>query len=228
MRLFLLLSVLALFSGCAARSEEAGWESIFDGTTLAGWSAPDLSYFRVEDGAITGETTKEHNPPRNQFIVWQGGALADFELTFDFRIFGPASNSGMQLRSQIKEQGLVHGYQADIDGKAKFFAGIWDEYGTRKSLSARGQHTVIAADGTRTTSALLDAAALEGLALDQWTTYHITAVGSRIELRVNGILATVLEDHETGKAAASGVLAMPIIPGEPMKVQYRNLRLKRR
>ena len=50
----------------------------------------------------------------------------------------------------------------------------------------------------------------------------------RIELRLNGILATVLEDHETGKAAASGVLAMPIIPGEPMKVQYRDIRLKRR
>jgi hypothetical protein len=35
-----------------------------------------------------------------------------------------------------------------------------------------------------------------------------------------------LEDHELGKATASGVLAMPIIPGEPMKVQYRNLQLR--
>jgi hypothetical protein len=38
----------------------------------------------------------------------------------------------------------------------------------------------------------------------------------------------VLEDREIGKASASGVIAMPIIPGEPMKVQYRDLRLKRR
>jgi hypothetical protein len=207
---------------------EEGWQNLFDGRTLDGWSAPDLSYFRVEDGAITGETTKEHNPPRNQFIVWQGGDLADFELTFEFRIFGPASNSGMQIRSVVKEHGLVHGYQADIDGKAKFFAGIWDEYGSRRSLSARGQHTVIAADGARTSTPIAEAAALEGLHLDQWTRYHITAVGPRVELRVNGVLATVLEDHETGKAAASGVIAMPIIPGEPMKVQYRDLRLKRR
>ncbi len=226
---FLLHSVCVfLICGCAPHRDEAAWEPIFDGSTLAGWSAPDLSYFRVADGAITGETTREHNPPRNQFIVWQGGELADFEVRFEFRIFGASSNSGLQVRSQVREHGLVHGYQADIDGQGKFFAGIWDEYGTRRSLSARGQHTVIAADGTRTVNAIPGAAALDGLALDQWTAYHLTAIGPRIELRVNGILATVLEDHEIGKAAAAGVLAMPIIPGEPMKVQYRRLELKRR
>ena len=229
---FIPIMFLALaLAGCTTAPTPragAGWQSLFDGKTLTGWSAPDLSYFRVEDGAITGETTKEHNPPRNQFIVWQGGEVADFEVTFEFRIFGPASNSGLQLRSQVKEFGLVHGYQADIDGKAKFFGGIWDEYGTRKSLSARGQHTVIAADGSRTVQPVAEAAVLEGLKLDQWTRYHVTAIGPRIELRINGVLATVVEDHETGKAAASGVLAMPIIPGEPMKVQYRDLRLKRR
>jgi hypothetical protein len=32
-------------------------------------------------------------------------------------------------------------------------------------------------------------------------------------------------DREKGKAASSGVLAMPIIP-EPMKVQYKDIRLK--
>jgi hypothetical protein len=225
--LFLALTVVGCTTAPTTR-KDTGWQPLFDGKTLTGWSAPDMSYFRVEDGAITGETTKDHNPPRNQFIVWQGGDVADFEVTFEFRIFGVASNSGLQFRSQVKEHGLVHGYQADIDGKAKFFGGIWDEYGTRKSLSARGQHSIIAADGKRASTPIAEAAALEGLKLDQWTRYHVTAIGPRVELRINGVLATVLEDHETGKAAASGVLAMPIIPGEPMKVQYRDLRLKRR
>lgn len=231
MRLITILFLALVLTGCTTAPTtrvDAGWQQLFDGKTLAGWSAPDMSYFRVEDGAITGETTKEHNPTRNQFIVWQGGEVADFEVTFEFRIFGPSSNSGLQFRSQVKEHGLVHGYQADIDGKAKFFGGIWDEYGTRKSLSARGQHTIIATDGKRTSTPIAEAAALEGLKLDQWTRYHVIAIGPRLELRINGILATVLEDHETGKAAAFGVLAMPIIPGEPMKVQYRDLRLKRR
>src|ERR1043165_9526522 len=206
----LLLATLPL-AACAPR-EDDGWQAIFDGRTLDGWSAPDPSYFRVEDGAITGETTRAHNPPRNQFIVWLGGQPADFELTFEFRIFGAASNSGMQVRSAVREHGLVHGYQADIDGKARFFGGFWDEYGPRKSLSARGQHTVIAADGSRSMTPIPQATALEGLALDRWPRYHITALGPRLELRIDGILATVLEDRETGRAAAAGVLAMPVIP----------------
>lgn len=230
MRSSAIVTVLALvlLAACARDTTvDSTWETIFDGKTLAGWSAPDLSWFRVEDGAITGETTREHNPPRNQFIVWQGGEVADFELVFEFRIFGPASNSGMQFRSQVKEFGLVHGYQADMDGKGKFVGGIWDEYGPRKSLVARGQHTVIAVDGSRTSTPLPGSEVLNGLHLDTWTEYRITAIGPRCELWLNGIQAAVLEDHETGKAAAKGVLAMPIIPGEPMKVQYRNLRLRR-
>ncbi len=229
MRIFTLLCPLFVIAGCAARAGDAnaGWQSLFDGHTLAGWSAPDPSYFRVEDGAITGETTREHQPPRTQFIIWQDGTVADFTLTFEFRIFGPASNSGMQFRSRVGDFGLVHGYQADIDGQGKFTAGIWDENGMRSSLSARGQHTVIAADGTRTVTPLPGAAALAGLRCDQWTHYQVSALGPRMELRINGITATILEDHETGKAASSGILAMPVIAGEPMKVQYRNLLLKR-
>ena len=226
MRTAIVLALAILLTACTAWRGPSGWEPIFDGKTLAGWSAPDMKYFRVEDGAITGEVTEADKPPRNQFIVWQGGEVADFDLVFEFRIFGPSSNSGMQFRSTVKEHGLVHGYQADIDGQAKFFGGIWDEYGTRKSLSARGQHTIIAADGSRTVMPIAEAMALDGLKLDQWTRYHLHAVGPRIELRINGVLASVLEDHETGKAARSGVLAMPVIPAV-MKVQYRDLQLRR-
>jgi hypothetical protein len=226
-----MLPIVALVfacAGCGQRGDEDGWEPIFDGATLAGWSAPEPGWFRVEDGAITGETTREHQPPRHQFIVWQGGDVADFDLRFEFRIFGAASNSGMQFRSRVADHGLVHGYQADMDGQGRFVGGIWDEYGPRKSLAARGQQVVIAADGTRTVTPLPGAQALAGLKLDQWTEYQVTASGPRMELRLAGVLAAVLEDHETGKAAATGVLAMPIIPGEPMKVQFRALRLRRR
>lgn len=203
------------------------WHSIHDGSTFAGWSAPDMSYWRIEDGAITGETTKEHNPPRNQFIVWQGGEVRDFELKFEFRIFGDHSNSGMQFRSSVHEFGLVHGYQADMDGAGKYLGGIWDEYGPRQSLAGRGERVVIGETGKRTVTRFAPAADLtKSFRQDQWNEYHITAVGPKVTLRINGELVAELEDHETGKAASHGVLAMPIIPGEPMKVQYRNLVLR--
>ena len=221
---------LALFFGCAHRPNSLApdGEALFDGKTLKGWSAPDMSYFSVEDGAITGTTTTAHNPPRVQFIVWQGGEVRDFELKFEFRIFGAKSNSGMQFRSQVREFGLVHGYQADMDGAGKYLGGIWEEYSPRGSLAARGESVVIAVDGRRTVVALPGGAdLLRGLNLQQWNEYQITAVGPAILLRINGQVVATLVDHEIGNAAADGVLAMAIIPGDPMKVQFRNLRLKR-
>ncbi len=233
MRLLALLFLTIFLCSCAQRdsspiaNQHDGWESIFDGKTLQGWSAPDMRYFRVADEAITGETTETLNPKINQFIVWQGGELSDFEVEFQFRIFGEKSNSGMQFRSEVKENGLVHGYQADIDGQAKFFAGIWDEYGSRRSLAARGQSVVIAENGERAQSPLPGTESLTGMALDQWTTYRIKCFGPRCELYLNNILTAVLVDNEIGKARDRGVLAMPIIPGMPMKVQYRHIYIKR-
>ncbi len=221
----LLLCTLGLAP--AGASAQPGWKKIFDGKTLSGWQAPDMSYFSVEDGAITGTTTKEHNPPYNQFIVWQGGEVADFELKFKFRIFGAKSNSGMQFRSVVKDKGLVHGYQADMDGAGKYLGGIWDEYGPRRSLAGRGEKAVIDESGKRTVTRFAESESLlKNIKMEDWNDYHITAIGSRITLRINGQVTAELDDRETGKAARSGVLAMPIIPGEPMKVQYKDIYLK--
>src|SRR6476469_7583461 len=116
-------------------SDEAGFELIFDGKTLEGGKSPDMSFWRVEDGAITGEVTADRKPPENNFIVWQNGTVKDFELRFRFRITGAKANSGMQFRSEVKDRGLVHGYQADMSGDGRWTGGIFDEYGPRGSLA---------------------------------------------------------------------------------------------
>lgn len=225
--LVLLLLVIG-WCGCSTILRRS-WHSIHDGKTLDGWSAPDLSYWRVEDGAITGETTRTHNPPRNQFIVWRGGEVADFELKFEFRIFGDQSNSGMQFRSAVQEFGLVKGYQADMDGAGKYLGGIWDEYGPRQSLAGRGERVVIDEAGRRSATRFAAAGELtRNFRQGQWNEYHIVAIGPKITLYINDERVAELEDRESGKAAARGVLAMPVIPGEPMKVQFRNLVLRER
>lgn len=223
-----LLTVSMLIGTGCKYLDSSGTEAIFDGKSLSGWIAPDMSYFSVEDGAITGTTTQEHNPERNQFIVWQGGEVADFDLTFRFRIFGAKSNSGMQFRSRVKEYGLVHGYQADMDGQGKYSGGIWDEYGSRLSLAGRGEHVRIDESGRRTVERFAATGdILRGLKTDTWNTYRIRAVGPEITLWINGEMTAKLEDRETGASARRGVLAMPIIRGEPMKVQYKDIRLRR-
>ena len=185
-----------------------------------------MSFFSVTDGAITGEATPKHLPPYNQFIVWEGGTVRNFDLRFRFRVFGSKANSGMQFRSAVKDKGLVHGYQADIAMTGPFLGGIWDEYGPRKSLAGRGERVEIDEDGKRTVTRFATAEELViGVDLAAWTDYRIVAEGAHIVLEINGHKVSELIDRERGKAAAEGVLAMPIIP-EPMRVQYKDLRLK--
>jgi hypothetical protein len=230
MRRIAAVLLAALLASCASPAPqepgEEGFRPIFDGKTLDGWKAPDMSFFSVADGAITGEATPKHLPKENQFIVWQGGTVKNFDLRFRFRVYGPKANSGMQFRSALKDRGLVHGYQADIALNGPYLGGIWDEYGPRKSLAARGESVEIDEEGKRKIIKFGDASDLvQGVDLSQWTDYRILAEGSHILLEVNGKKMSELVDRERGKAADEGVLAMPIIP-EPMRIQFKDLRLK--
>src|SRR5439155_186699 len=75
---------------------------IFDGTTRAGWDG-DTAFWRVEHGAIVGETTSGKPLKANTFIIWRGGRTRDFELTLEYRMStrNPAGNSGVQFRSAL-------------------------------------------------------------------------------------------------------------------------------
>ena len=61
----------------------AGWTQIFDGRTLTGWDGnPDV--WKVEDGAITAESTAERRLGTT-YIIWRGGEPADFELKLEVK-----------------------------------------------------------------------------------------------------------------------------------------------
>jgi hypothetical protein len=225
----LLIACLSLLGAGEQPADETEVEPLVDGKTLDGWKAPDMSFWRVEDGAITGEVTADRKPKENVFIVWQNGKVKDFELRFRYRISGKAANSGMQFRSEVKDRGLVHGYQADMSGDGKWTGGIFDEYGPRGSLAGRGQSVKWSEDGKKDVKPLPGGDPFGGankpLDQTQWTDYHIVARGEHVVLKINGVVTAELFDGDARKRT-EGVLAMPIIPAE-MKVQYKDIRLKR-
>jgi 3-keto-disaccharide hydrolase len=77
--------------------EHDGWTSLFDGSTLNGWSGD--SNWKVEDGAITIESTCE-KPTGTVYLVWQGGDASDFELKMQMKGTG-SINGGVQYRGWI-------------------------------------------------------------------------------------------------------------------------------
>lgn len=212
---------LNLFTASGA---EPGFVSLFDGKTLKGWSAADMSYWSVKDGAITASCAgpvADHS-----YLVWQNGQPADFELKLKFRIMGDAgANSGIQIRSQVRPDGFVTGYQADIARYEKHCAILYDETPKRGMLADRGERVVIDEQGKRTVERFADAGELWRLIkIDDWNDYHIIARGQTVSARVNGHLMWEVTDRETARnGAAPGVIALQIHKGPPMTVMFKDI-----
>jgi len=215
-------------AAAGASLEEAEFRPLFDGQSLAGWKALDMSYWSVRDGAITGQSTPEHPCRSNQFIVWQGGEVKDFELKLHFRVEGNGGNSGVQFRSVFRPDGLAVGYQADIYQNGPYLGGVCDELHTRTGgelLTANGKKTVIDAAGHRTATDLGTTAALKPAG--EWNEYHITAHGQHITLSINGVKCSELTDEEAGHFDLMGSLGLQLRSGDPMTVQFKDILLKK-
>ena len=61
---------------------------------------------------------------------------------------------------------------------------------------------------------------------DDWNEYVITAKGNHLTHVLNGVTTMDLVDKQEGKAAASGVIALQLHAGPPMKVQFKDVYLK--
>ncbi len=221
------LAVLGLWSTVAVGADDDGWQTIFDGKTLDGWDGnPD--FWRVEDGAITGQTTAEKPTKGNTFIIWRKGETANFELKLEYKIVG--GNSGIQYRSfeVPNEKWVIGGYQADFEA-GDTYSGI--NYGERFRgiiLAGRGEKTVIGPDHKpKVVEKIGDSAEIQKkIKKEDWNEYHITARGFTFVHRINGVTTSVCTDEDTEQRRANGVLALQLHAGPPMKVQFRNIKIK--
>ena len=216
----------------AAKSSEApaGFESLFNGKDLSGWKGKE-GFWSVQDGAITGETKTDFKGP-NTFLVWQGGKPADFEIRFKYKI--DSGNSGMQYRSKVinEEAMQVAGYQGDFEAGKKYSGILYDEAGGaggRGIMAERGTKVTYTKDGEKKIEKLpmsseeLQAAIKQG----DWNEYTIVAHGNHLTHKINGNVTAEVIDEDESKALKSGVLAIQVHAGGPMKVQVKEVWLKK-
>jgi len=211
--------------------EEPGFTSIFDGKTLNGWEG-DPKYWRVENGAMTGEITPETVIRSNTFIIWRGGSPKDFELKVDYRITS-AGNSGINYRSVVVPDPVtpankfaMRGYQFDIDGQNRYTGQNYEEKG-RLFLAVRGQVTRVV--GTRkpiVLSSLGNDKDLAAFINADWNAVHLIARGNTLVHLLNGHAMCVVIDDDPAGRMAEGLIGVQVHVGPPMKVEYRNWRLK--
>ena len=224
----LLAVVVATCAGLpcrAARADAPAGVPIFDGTSLAGWEG-NPGFWRVEEGAIVGQTTKERPTKGNTFLIWRQGLVDDFELTLRYRLTG--GNSGIQYRSKDLGDFIVGGYQADFEAGAKYSGIAYEEKG-RGILCPRGERITITADGTKLAGEPIgDTDELQkAIRVGDWNDYRIVAKGPRLQHFINGQLMSETLDEQADRRAMQGILALQLHAGPPMKVEFKDIRLTR-
>ncbi len=201
--LFPLLFLLAMTTSAAAQvmpgEKSEGFRPLFNGKNLEGWDG-DLRLWKVLDGMIAG-STEGVSLDHNSFLISKE-TFADFDLRLQVRLRN--HNSGIQFRSERLPEWVVQGLQADM-AEGNWWGSIYDEKGTRGVIvnGWKGKAEKVVRPG-------------------DWNDYEIYCKGDFIQLKVNNLVTAELHDP----TVKSGVVALQLHRGTPMKVEFRNLRIK--
>ena len=151
MKSIILSGALAL-AAFTMSAQEPGFTPLFDGKSLTGWEGR-TNHWSVEDGAITGVTTKENPAKGNNFLIAkQDGTnmvVSDFEIRFSYKFSSDWGNSGLQYRSIDRGNFVVNGYQGDFEVGTTFSGILYEEGKTRGIMCQRGEKVVFGEDGKR-------------------------------------------------------------------------------
>ena len=102
--------------------------------------------------------------------------------------------------------------------------GLYEE-GGRGIMTRRGQRVRIDAQKKKSVEKIGDSGELLKKApTGEWNEYIIIARGSKITLKINGVLMTELIDNPK-RTVPTGLIALQLHAGPPMKVEYKNIRL---
>ena len=200
------LTLLFLVGAVSGFAQAADWQSLIDGQDLRAWhQVGGSAKYRVDGDEIVGIAVPD-SP--NSFLTTRR-TYSDFIL--EYEVFDdPELNSGVQIRSHGNENGIVQGYQVEIDPTPRAFSGgLYDERRRRwlypLSRNEKGR---------------------KAFQNGRWNRFRVEAIGDSIRVWVNGIQTTELMDDMT----AEGFIGLqvhsirdPAWAGKT--VRWRNIRI---
>ncbi len=197
-RAFLAAAGLAALPRLEA-DDETGFTPMFDGKTLDGWDG-DPRLWSVQNGVVVGSTDKTAIT-HNSFLITKRD-YSNFVLRTEVRLRN--HNSGIQFRSRRLADWAVQGLQADMAAD-NWWGSIYDERGTRGTIvnGWKGKAERVVKPGG-------------------WNSYEVRCDGDFIQLKVNDLVTAELHDD----SARTGVIALQLHAGQPMRVEFRNMRLR--
>ena len=226
-------------------NEHTGYTQIFDGATLKDWDG-DPGIWRVENGAIVGESTKE-KPVGNSYIAYRGIIAKDFDLKLEIKVEN-GGGSGIQYRSQtglpwrrarpgdppLNLNWMMTGPQADFWFPVNPHVFVWtgqfySENTPLGILAWRGQVVQsVPGHAQRLVGNIGDRTALGGyIKINDWNQYLVMARGGTFIHVINGqLMAVYIDDDPSSSNNQPGIIGIEI-EGTPCKVSVRNIWLKK-
>lgn len=220
-----------------------GFKSLFDGKTLKNWDGID-KFWRVENGAIVGETSADNPSKGNTFLIFRGGEFGNFELRFQYQVEG--QNSGIQYRSEDAGDYVMTGLQADFEprwhkdkndpskpAKDRFTGMFFEEKG-RMFMGQRGDVVIVRGNKENPKKPLIEKIGSVGdpdelekaIKRDDWNDYTIIADGNKFIHMVNGTVLSIGIDEDELNFKESGLIGFQLHGGIPIKIQVKNIRIR--
>jgi hypothetical protein len=215
--------IAAALAATRRQSDEQGFKPMFDGKSLKGWKGGG-GFWLAKDGILQAQSSLDKVCKQQCHFIWTGGQPGDFEMRCEFKL-SPEANSGIQIRTRDQEFG-DSGYQADMNGGGNYVGYLY--HPKQHLVGERGAKVTIAADGKKSVERFADAKELGDKVFkkDDWNEYAIIAKGPTVTLSVNGMKTCELTDNRPDMMPKNGFITLQMHPGPPMKIQYRNMRIK--
>jgi hypothetical protein len=225
-------------------NDHRGYVTLFDGVSLKGWDG-NPKFWRVESGAIVGESTPE-NPSGNTYIAYRDVEAKDFTLKFEMKVEG-SGGSGFQYRSKtgipwsrpipanvtanvgpVNLNWMMTGPQADFWPSRIYTGQFYSENTPMGIMAYRGQ--VVEGAGLaakRLMGNIGDRTALGTLVkMNDWNEYTVIARGGTFIHIVNGqLMAVMVDDDPESSNNQPGIFGIEI--EATTKVSVRNIWLKK-
>ena len=201
---FGLLVAAAAVMARGTRADEAGFESLFDGKSLAGWQANENpGSFKVVDGAIVA-----HGPRSHLFYVGPDAArpaeFGNFHLKAEI-LTRPNANSGIFFHTRLQPTGWpAHGHEVQVNNSQK------DPVRTGSLYNVVKNFTPPAKD-------------------DTWFTMEVVVKGKAVTVSVDGrVLFEFVEPEGVigTRKLSEGLFALQAHDPDSV-VHYRNIRVRR-
>lgn len=233
--LVLMMTVLLGGMNLYAESEEElknedGFESLFDGKTLKGWSAlpkDSAGDWTVKDGAILGSGSAK----RLSYLVWKDRKLTDFDLRFDYRM-RTDGNTGVEIRAVPDRTGKrpFEGYHADFGdvGLGPNVLGAWDFHFAKRAEHSclRGTRMVLGKDGSVSRAKIEDVIQVSEIRKRDWNSVRVVARDDNFQFFINGKPAAEFTDKFDRGRLRRGAIGLQL-HDKGMVVEFRNVRLKK-